>query len=287
MIRYRTISALPLAMIFGWALMGTTFPGCGSVSPSAQKEIQDQQSRLTRKWVLVEMIQDSGDVNVPPDVATLEFSIDHYHGTGGCNSCGGDYAVSANGKIHIGAGAWTEMACEDDRLMDFENRFSAMLGRITNFTVSDAELQLSDGSDRNRLILKPYQSPPPLDVQETLWSLELFEECDEIAVSATQVISGSQITLSIRDGIVEGFGGVSPYQGSVEISNGSIKLNATAANRRSASEELNKQQEYYLEILNSATRLQVDSLHLQISNATGTQSLIFTPSSNEEFESKR
>ena len=284
---HRHISTSSIGLVFSWFLTCIALPGCGPISPSAQKEIQDQQSSLTRIWVLHEMVQENDGVTVPQNVATLEFTRDQYHGTGGCNSCGGGYVLSANGKIKLGAGTWTEMACEDSRLMNFEMRFATVLGQVTSYKVSDTELQLSDGTDHNRLIFKPYQTPPPLDLQETRWSLELFEESDDLTVAATPVFSGSQITLSLKDGIAEGFGGVDPFQGTVEFSKGSLELNVTAASDSSASDELTEQQKKFLELLNSSTQFEVDTLHLRISNATGTQSLIFAPISAEEIQQKR
>jgi heat shock protein HslJ len=279
MIRYRHISVLSTAMVFCWAVIGTTLPGCGPFSSSAQKEFQGQQAKLARKWVLHEMTLDQEGVTVPQSVATLEFSENQYHGTSGCNSCSGDYILPAHGQIQLGGGVWTEMGCQE-RLMNFEMSFATVLGRITHFIVSDTELQLSDGTAHNQLIFKPYQTPPPLDLHGTVWTLEYFEESDEIAVAVTQVLSERQITLSINEGSVEGFGGVSPYQGTVELGNGSIKLSVSAASSGSASNELTGQQELYLNLLNNATQLQVDHLRLRISNSSGTQSLIFTPSSN-------
>jgi heat shock protein HslJ len=64
-------------------------------------------------------------------------------GSAGCNSYSAEYAVDGN-KIKVGPIVQTEMACEDQKVMEQEQAYLAALAKATTYRIDGDKLELRD-----------------------------------------------------------------------------------------------------------------------------------------------
>lgn len=92
------------------------------------------------KWTLDTL---SGQPLTSEVVITAEFNDGRISGSAGCNSYGSAYTVDGS-KLTLESVAMTEMACEDQAIMQAEGNYTSVLGSVVGFQVEGERLNLSN-----------------------------------------------------------------------------------------------------------------------------------------------
>lgn len=117
-------------------------PSGGDTMGTLRGEGAPPSSALTgRDWMLMrlegEEVAPLSDGRRP----NLRFEADRVHGFAGCNRLTGGYRIEGTG-LEFAQLAMTRMACAEG--MDLEQRFSAVLERVTGYELAGDRLVLSD-----------------------------------------------------------------------------------------------------------------------------------------------
>jgi heat shock protein HslJ len=148
-------------------------------------------------------------------VVTLEFADGQARGTAACNSYGGAYQASDDGKLSFESFAVTQMGC-DQPLMALESAYLAALGQVTDFAV-EGNLALTGGDIT--LEFDVVVPPEPLPLVGTIWTLTTVASGD--AVSST--IAGTDTTAELApDGTITGKADCNRYHGTYTEGGGGL-----------------------------------------------------------------
>lgn len=203
---------------------------------------------------------------LPGSRITAEFEPGKLSGTAGCNSYGGDYAVSGSG-ITIGEMAQTAMGCEQP-LMDQEARYTAALLTAKSYRIDGDTLAIAfDGGTLRFTKQQPVAERP---LEGTAWQLTTFAGGDV----ASSLIAGSQITARFAQGQVGGKAGCNQYSSSYTVSGGSLALGEVVATKIACSDEIMAQERQFLAALKSASAFKIAGDTLTITHSGG--ELVFT-----------
>lgn len=145
---YRIIRALRRNILFLvlWPLL-LILAGCGAAAgntdgTTAPAGSADPQLAGT-SWTLVELGDPGAPTAVLPDNRpTLTFDAQTAGGSTGCNEYGADYSIDGT-QLNFGAIVQTERACLAAGVMEQEARYTALLGAVESFTLTDDRLVLS------------------------------------------------------------------------------------------------------------------------------------------------
>jgi len=111
------------------------------------------------RWKVTDYNQGGGTItNVWLTDVTIEFDDGTFSGSSGCNTYGGGWSADgpydpfeagqrdqADGQaLTLSNLAWTEIGCEDERIMEQENEILALLRRAGRWVLIDGELHLRD-----------------------------------------------------------------------------------------------------------------------------------------------
>lgn len=147
--------------------------GCGSSESGASS----QNQATNGDWVLDILVLE-GDMAIPlPDGAlNLRINGTEFGGDAGCNSMGGSAVFSDDGGLEIRELFWTEMACADSSLMDFEQQYTQAVSAVTSWSLDGERLTLS--GDGVEAAYVPRVAPPDLAIVDTVWTLDTFFDGD-------------------------------------------------------------------------------------------------------------
>jgi len=202
----------------------STTPGTtGSTTPPSTTEpntplASDASAALAgTRWVIVSFgIMGADDPVLPTTTPMLAFDVNGnaISGSTGCNSYFAAVITGTGSTISFGDIGMTEMACLDEGVMDQEQRFLDVLGRIGEFTFDGKVLVLeaSNGSAVIRLVAE--QAEPDRSFAGS-WRLTTLIDGD----IASSVIAGTEVTLEIdlNAMTVNGSGGCNGYGGPIEV----------------------------------------------------------------------
>lgn len=206
--------------------------------------------------------------------ATLSFEKNEVTGNTGCNLLSGTYRAKPDGTLAFTETEVTERACEH---MELEAKFLDVLETVRNFEVKQGVLVLSDGTAANRLEFAPLELTH-LPLAGTQWKLTHFTESDEATASATTVLKGQPLTMTINDGRATGSAGCNRYFGGVTVAKeGGLKFGPLASTKRAClAEGVMQQESRYLATLSKMTKFTINENVLTLSNADGTLGLQFS-----------
>ena len=142
--KYRLVAFLGLVMLLLAACAGAGQSGGQSSLPALNGT----------EWVLSSM---NGQKPIEGSTVTIKFDAADYGGRSGCNSYGGNYTVEANGKLALGPGAMTEMACmEPAGVMEQEMAFLNTLSQAASYQVNNDQLEVKNAAGETILVfVKP------------------------------------------------------------------------------------------------------------------------------------
>lgn len=101
------------------------------------------------KWVLATM---NGEKPIEGSTITLDFEADKYGGRSGCNSYGGDYSVGSDGKLTVGPGVMTEMACDPAAIMQQETAYLNLLPQAASAQINGDQLEIKNADGETILV---------------------------------------------------------------------------------------------------------------------------------------
>lgn len=106
------------------------------------KSGEKAEMRLTeQEWELKSMTKNDTVVVNPQELPTLVFKDSTIYGSAGCNRFFGTYKSDAKGMLTIKTGGVTMMYCPD---MSFEDRYMKALNEVSNYSIKEKELKLTD-----------------------------------------------------------------------------------------------------------------------------------------------
>jgi heat shock protein HslJ len=130
----------------------------GMAKNGAVDGTSDPQKLMIPRWFLTSLTLDGTVIALPPNGqgVTLQFEAGgNANGTSGCNSFGGPYRATPDGKMNLGPLAATEMACETG--MELERAYFEALSKVEKFNTENYKLTLSSADDQSVLI---FSMPP-------------------------------------------------------------------------------------------------------------------------------
>jgi len=224
----------------------------------------DDEPSVFDDWILVE-----GPV---PEAAigatTLRITPDgHVNGTTACNSYGAE-SVAVDGGRWLATGFFvTEMGCEPAR-MEAESHYLAVLGTMTDVSVSATALELSTSAGSDVLRFERVIPPPDSELIGTTWVLESLIYGD--AVGSTMG-NGDDITLELRsDGSLAGSDGCGPMSGSYAVDRDRISFAVTVDLGPICDESFAYQSAHIVSVLASDVSFEIDGPRLTLTAPDGT-----------------
>lgn len=125
---------------------------------------------LYQQWTLQTLTINGQDVTLSDQTSiTIQFDDENNaKGSGGCNSFSGEYQIvgdyeikattidgiekdGVGGELTFDAIAQTEMACQEDNIMDQETQFFALLNQVESFEVMPNTLKMVNEDDQTIL----------------------------------------------------------------------------------------------------------------------------------------
>ena len=197
-------------------------------------------------WQLAELPgQEAGSLAGLRRPVTLRFAAGRVEGFSGCNRLFGSYTVDRD-HIVLGRMAGTMMACPG-LAMKVENTFKSALNGRFRYAI-----------DKDRLTLTPeggaalaFQLAPEPKLEGKAWEVTGFNNGRQAVVSPQL---GSQMNLTFKDGMVEGFSGCNKFRASYKRDGDRLSIAAPATTRMACpAEGVMQQEREFLSALQSAT----------------------------------
>ena len=129
-------------------LVGLLVVGCGGQGKA------DYKALIAHGWQLKEIIAaDSSYTIMPERAVTVVFSDSStVNGFAGCNSFFGTFSTIGENEIIIETTGRTMSLCPD---IEFEEKFMALLGQVTSYSVLKDELSLNDTENGMTMLFEP------------------------------------------------------------------------------------------------------------------------------------
>ena len=229
------------------------------------------------EWVLISLNSNS---LVAGSTITLGFyNRNEISGNGGCNNYFTRYGASGDGFITISQGIErTKWGCDvpEGVLQQEEAYFEALANAVT-YRVMNDRLEF-DNAAGETILTFAMQEEPPIDpaLDDTKWVLT--------SLNGNGLPEGSHITLNFAEGAVGGFAGCNAYGGEYTAADGGVLtipgIGSTAMDCQTPVGVM-QQEGAYTDALGNAAAYRVVDDRLEIDNASGETTLVFTR--KEEF----
>ncbi|WP_343564371.1 META domain-containing protein [Sphingobacterium sp.] len=209
--RFRNIVVLMMA---AFALVS-----CSALKKNSGKPNSDNSSStiIGKKWQLIEINGKAVNGQVNGRVPFLKLEEKNYSANGGCNGIGGEFTLSANGKIKFEQGMSTMMACPD---MSIEQALSKALITADNYTLSNGILSL------NKAKMAPLAKFKLLEEKQNLsgtWELDYISGA-RIAFEGLYPNRKPTMTFNIADGKVNGNSSCNNYNATFKVNGNQINF---------------------------------------------------------------
>lgn len=220
-------------------------------------------------WALVSW-GDPADPTPVIDGSTVTLTFNENGRAGGSAGCNG-YSVSysfSGDQISFSMPISTMMACADEALMTQESAYLQALPTASGFTFSADQLVITL-ADGQQLVFAPDAS-----LVGTTWQLASWNGPAMFILP----IEGTPLTLEFRaDGTFGGSAGCNLFNGTYQQQGTSLTLSQAVSTRRAClSEELNAQEQFYLESLTTVSGATLERGQLILSFGDN-QQMIFSP----------
>jgi heat shock protein HslJ len=206
----------------------------------------------------------------PATTLTLNFGVDRYLGSGGCNWFLGVYDVSGD-QMELRAPTQTILECTQPAdVMQQESMYLSALWNIDEYRKLDEKLLAYAIEDQLLLTFVP---ATPVPIEGTTWSLK-FQLADE---QITPLIADTTVTAALAGGRITGSAGCSTYDGAYTLNGDQFAVSDLTTTKQECTtpDGIMGQEALYLANLAAATRLIQTAGVLQLLNADGETVLAF------------
>ena len=206
---------------------------------------------------------------------TIRFTKDgQVSGNGGANGFDGKYSAKAGGALKLGDLMGTEMGGPRDVLM-MEQAYFRLLSKVTQWSIVDETLILSDGTEKNQLRYKIKADKVVRELKGQPWTLLGVQTVQGDAAVLTALGRGG-ITLKIgKDDQVTGHGGVNRYTSKAEIKGDQISIGPVASTKMAGPAQDMAAEGQFFEKLESISRWEINGSQLTLSDEKQTFGLVF------------
>ena len=243
-------------------------PAGGSSIKWTLVEVVDKRPSLQGwRWKLDDYATSDGamvDV-LPGTEINIEFQVDEFGGSAGCNSYFGGYETADN-SISIGPVGMTEMYCGAPGVMDQENAYLAALGSATSYQIIDNQLEMTDADGMTVL---HYSVMEPTSLTGTLWQLTHYNNGRG---GFTTVLHDSETTAEFSDdGQMTGLAGCNNYFGGYQVDGDSISIGPLASTQMMCAEPegIMEQESAYLAAVQRAATFEVNGTQMEMKDVEG------------------
>ena len=263
----------------GWylILMGAlilTLSGCFQSTPeSPQEAVEEKVSQLSLAGTAWEAESFGGpDDTLPvlPDMRpTVNYLVERYAGSGGCNWYLGVYSTDGS-SLRMQTPATTRTICESAEIMQQEGLFMDSLLNVTEYRMEGDKLLAYTVENQRMLTLVPAQPSP---FEGTVWELKFIYNGKEWQ----PVIPGTTVTAQFEGDQMSGSAGCNDYQATVTIEGETMTIGDVASTRKVCAdpEGVMDQETILVSMLSSVTGYRAAGHALALLNADGQAILLF------------
>ncbi|MFQ3663550.1 MAG: META domain-containing protein [Chloroflexaceae bacterium] len=212
-------------------------------------------------WLLKSL---NGAPPAPGTQVTLNFDVDAFYGTDGCNRYRGPYQVNGERMSFNDTIASTMMACPEP-IMQQATAYVEALKQTASFTIADQQLTLLDSSGAVLAIFAEQNRA----LTGTTWTVTSYNNGKQAVVS---VLDGTTLTAFFGDdGQLSGSAGCNNYMTSYEVSDQSLRIGQIASTRKLCTEPAGamEQEARFLEALATVTTYTIEGERLELRTSDG------------------
>jgi len=181
---------------------------------------------------------------------TVNFGVDRYAGTGGCNFFLGVYTIEGE-SMRFQTPATTVATCTPQEIMNQEGTFVASLRNIIGYAKDGDKLLGYTSGNQLLLTLVP---APTVEFEDTVWELRF----QEYGNGLTPIVAGTEVTATFASGTVSGSAGCNTFSSPYTLGDdGAFSASAVTSTRLSCEEPkgIMDQETQFLTNLQTATKL--------------------------------
>lgn len=208
----RTIRRRPGYAVAVLTVLTVLAAGCGDADATAADPLQGSRWEMTS-------VRDGGDLTEAhlTTIATAVFSDGTVSGSNGCNRYQATYSIDGD-SIFFGEPAQTGFACDPEYAAQGQ-AFIAAMQASEHFSVSNARLELADGSTDPQLRFRPAGELPLIGVS---WVLTGYAGAEGGMVSP---LSETEISINfLGDGTLTGIAGCNSYNAGYRLEGNEITV---------------------------------------------------------------
>jgi heat shock protein HslJ len=263
----------------GWylLLMGAlalVLSSCGQSTPeSPQEAVEETISQLSLAGTAWEVESFGGpDDTLPvlPDVRpTVNYLVERYAGSGGCNWYSGVYNTDGS-SLRMQTPATTRTICESAEVMQQEGLFMDSLVNVTGYRMEGDKLVAYTVEDQRMLTFVPAQ---PVPFEGTTWELKFIYD----GKRWQPVIPGTTVTAQFEGDQMSGSAGCNNYNAAVAIEGDTMTIGDAASTRKACTdpEGVMDQETTFLSMLPSVAGYTAAGHALALLDADGQAILLF------------
>jgi heat shock protein HslJ len=247
---------------------------CSQSTPeSPQEAVEEKVSQLSLAGTAWEAESFGGpDDTLPvlPDTRlTVNYLIERYAGSGGCNWYLGVYSTDGS-SLRMQTPATTRLICESAEIMQQEGLFMNSLLDVTEYRMEGDKLVAYTVEDQRLLTLVPAQPTP---FEGTTWDLKFIYNGKEWQ----PVIPGSTVTAQFEGDQISGSAGCNNYHATATREGETLTIGDVASTRKACAdpEGVMDQETTVLSMLPSVTGYQAAGYALALLDADGQAILMF------------
>lgn len=196
---------------------------------------------------------------------TAGFKAGRISGFSGCNQFFGPYTFDRD-RVVIGPLAGSMMACEKPA-MAIENAVHAALAGTFRYVLADGHLTLLAGTEP----VLTFDAEPAPKLEGVTWKITGFNNGRQAVVSP---LSGTALSVTFKDGRVEGFAGCNSFRASYTAEADRIVIGPLATTRMICKgNDVMQQERQFLSALESATNWGFMGKLLDLHRADGERAL--------------
>ncbi len=206
----------------------------------------------------------NGAPPAPGTQVTLNFDVDAFYGTDGCNRYRGPYEVNGERISFKDPIASTMMACPEP-IMQQAAAYIEALKQAASFKIADQQLTLLDSNGAVLAIFAEQNRA----LSGTTWTVTSYNNGKQAVVG---VLDGTTLTAIFGDdGQLSGSAGCNNYMTSYEVSDQSLRVGQIASTRKLCAEPAGvmEQEARFLEALATVATYTIDGERLELRTSDG------------------
>jgi len=210
-----------------------TLSACFQSTPETPKEaVEEKVAQLSlagTSWEVESFGGPDDTVPVLPDVRpTVNYLVERYAGSGGCNWYVGIYSTDGS-SLRMQTPATTRTICELPEVNEQEALFMTSLLNVTEHRIEGDKLVVYTVENQRMVTFVPAQPAP---FEGTIWDLKFIYNGKEWQL----VIPGSPVTAQFEGDQVSGLAGCNTYQAAVTIEGETMTIGDVASTRKACAE---------------------------------------------------